>query len=213
LDGRFNIAANATEGNHSVKVKLEGHESNSVNFYVQYPRKLVRQEFPEEYQAHVMQESTGISTLMTLTDGSLIGFDGNVMTAGGQQLTHRCGAYRLLLYQLADAEGMAIQPGANIKVTVNETFPTNEHTGDSSGSLLSGSGEANDLGYVVDLNGILTPAGHCRAQAYNETMKQHFSVTVGNGTTPFDLSTVVKIEFHFDPMANSYTISNTITTQ
>jgi hypothetical protein len=205
------IAANATEGNHSVKVVVNGQTSNAVNFYVQYPRKLIRQAFPDQYKANVSEDTTGISTLKVLTDGSVIGFDGQPMQAGGNTLTHRCGAYRLLLYQLADAEGQAIQPGSGTTVTVSESFPANEQSGNTSANQFTGSTQTNDIGYVADLNALLTPAGQCPTQAYSWTGKQHFSVTVGSGTA-INLSTVVQITLSFSP-PSTYTVSNSIVTQ
>jgi hypothetical protein len=108
---------------------------------------------------------------------------------------------------------MAIQPGNDAVVTVNENFPANEQSGDTSANTISGGGQTNNLGYVQDLNAILTSAGHCLNQTYNWTGKQHFTVTVGTGTTPFSLSTVVQITFAFNSTSNTYTISNSIVTQ
>lgn len=114
---------------------------------------------------------------MPLTDGSVIGFDGQAFQAPvGTPLTHQCGAYRLFLYQLVDQEGTPIQPGSNVTVTVNETFT--DQSGDTSANVFKGSAPTNNAGYVADVNGLLTSAGSCVTQAYSSTSKQHFSAKV-----------------------------------
>lgn len=209
ISANMTIAANATPGQHTLTVHV-GDVDATVHFFVQIPKALLRQAFPSEYQSHVAQDTTGVSTLVTLTDGSVTGFDGQVFEAPvGSPLTHRCGGYRLFLYQLVDQEGKPIKPGSNVTVTVNETFT--DQSGDSVANVFKGSAPTNDVGYVADVNGLLTSAGSCLTQAYSSTSKQHFSATVGSITPPFSLTTVVQITLSFSP-TSTYTISNSIVT-
>jgi len=209
ISADMTIAGNVSEGNHTITVTVSG-QSSTVMFYVQKPKALVRQDFPSSYQSYVAQDSTGISRLLTPTDGSVIGFDGQTLEIPvGHPLTHQCGGYRLFLYQLVDAQGNAIKPGSDVTVTINETFT--DQAGDTGANLLKGSAPTNEVGYLQDLDGMLTAAGNCLSQSYNFTQKQHFSVTVGSITPPFPLTTIVQITLGFNP-PNNYTVTNVIAT-
>ena len=159
ISANMTIATNATPGTHHLTVHV-GDVDDTVDFFVQIPKALVRQAFPAEYQTNVSQQSTGISTLMPLTDGSVIGFDGQAFEAPvGTPLTHRCGGYRLFLYQLVDQGGNPIKPGSNVTVTINETFT--DQSGDTGGNVSKGNAPTNNAGYVADINGLLKAGGSC----------------------------------------------------
>jgi len=175
-----------------------------VHFFVQIPKALQRIDFPAAYSP--AQESKGIGPIVLLTDGSVLNLSGNVVDT----LTHKCGAYRNLLYQLVDQDQTA-HP-INATVTVVEAFPTGEKTGDNIPAI-TGSGSTNANGFLEDENGLIAAAGSCaNAPAVSGTNKQHFSVTIGG--TKYDLTTVVKISIGYAPNGNpQYTITNEIVTQ
>jgi len=82
----FEINAQATPGNHSVTVEVNGHNSNSLNFFVQIPTSL----------------SLSIGALRTHNGGSITGCDGSVIVSIAY------GYSRLLTYTVLDQTGTAI---------------------------------------------------------------------------------------------------------
>jgi hypothetical protein len=193
------IRDSASAGNHAVKVITDsGEQSNTVNFFVQIPTALVRQNFPPEYTPP--QESTGIGPLIPLIDGSIINL------AGESIATHRCGAYRNLLYQLVDQAGQPIIA----TVSVTETFPSAGYTGPSTLKPVDKPIASNNAGYVGDTNGFSTPANQCLTTNPNIVATQNFFATIG--TKPYNLTTVVRITFTYDPASHTYAIGNTIIT-
>jgi hypothetical protein len=134
-------------------------------------------------------------------------------------LTNKCGAYRNLLYFLMDQDQTPHVIDA--VVTVAESFPANEMTGDSIPSL-TGSASTTEEGYLQDINGLIANAGSCtNAPAFSGTEKQHFSVTIGGvrydrpspqvgmtaliSTILFSANAVVTKTITADPPASRYT--------
>ena len=203
ISANMTIATNAAPGQHTITVHV-GDEDGTVQFFVQIPKALQRLDFPGGYSP--TQESKGIGPLVTLTDGSVLNLSGSVVDS----LTHKCGAYRNLLYQLVDQD-QTPHP-INAVVTVVEAFPANEETGDHLPSVIS-SAPTNANGFLGDVNGLVAQAGSCAAApATSGSSKQHFSVTISG--TKYDLTTVIKISISY--AANGipqYTITNEIITQ
>jgi hypothetical protein len=196
----FAVKADALAGNHPVTVTANGPTSNSVNFFVQTPKSLVRQDYQPAPPAR--QAPGGVSQLYVITDGDIVHLDGTVDP--GQQ--HRCGAYRNYLYQLMDQGGQPIKQ----VIIVDEKFPSSGYSGPPGLKRTDGPAETNNVGWLEDLNALTTPAGSCLTADPNSTMTQNFSVTIG--TTTYNLTTVVKITLKYDPTTNTYTVDNAITT-
>ncbi|MGI9106433.1 MAG: IPT/TIG domain-containing protein [Pyrinomonadaceae bacterium] len=199
ITATFQIAINATLGNHAIKVRNGSQTSAAQNFFVQKPAKIVRQDFP--IGATPAQESKGIGPLLTLTDGDIKNLSGVVVSS------HRCGAYRNLYYQLVDQGGQPIeQEGIN----VTETFPADGYSGPSGFKPPDKTVPTNEKGHVDDVNAVSTPAGACLTADPNVTATQKWFVMIGS--MRFDLSTVITIKFNFNPSTNQYTVSNSIAT-
>lgn len=198
LTATIAIAANASAGNHTLTLTVSGQTATKT-FVVQIPKKLVRQDFPSTYNP--AQETTGVGPLQSGTDIDFKRLDGTV------KASHQCGAYRNYLYQLEDQDGQPIVA----EVTISESFPDNEVTGDTNFKRVSESASTNNVGYLGDLNGIGKPAGQCLTTATSTTQKQHFTATIGQ--QQYALTTVISITLGFNPSSNpQYTVSNSITT-
>ena len=144
------VAEDAPPRNHSVTVKVNGMSSNSKNFFVQIPKALQRVDF---FQGAIpSQQSKGIGPLILITDDSVKGLDGQVINGA----THKCGAYRHFLYQLVD-QASTPRPVME-EVTVIETFPQNEKTGDDIPSRI-GPAQTTAEGFLQDINALIAPAG------------------------------------------------------
>jgi hypothetical protein len=102
------------------------------------------------------------------------------------------------------------QDGQPIKqeITVDEKF--SDYSGPPGLKRTDGPAPTNDQGWLEDLNALTTPAGSCLTADPNVTENQKFSVTIGS--TTYNLTTVVKITFRYDPATNTYTVGNDITT-
>jgi hypothetical protein len=202
IGANVTIAANATPGTHHLTVHV-GDASATGDFFVQIPKAVRRVDFFAG--ASPSQETTGIGPIVNLTDGSVLGLDGNVVDS----LTHKCGAYRNLLYQLVDQD-QSPHPILAV-VRVDEMFPADEKTGDN---IVTATGGANTTseGLLQDINGLIANTGNCNtAQSTSGTSKQHFSVTLSGPR--YDLTTIITISIEFNPNATpQFTIGNVITT-
>jgi hypothetical protein len=196
----FVVAANATPGNHAVTVTVNGQTSNSVNFFVQIPTKLVRFDYTPAPPAR--QAPNGISQLYTITNGDILDLSGDAVSS------NRCGAYRNLMYRLLDQDGDPIE---GVEVSITETFPANEYSGPSGFKPNDLTRSTSDQGLLEDLNSLTTSAGSCLTANPSIDMKQHFFATVGQ--TQYNLTTVVRIQMGYNPTTNTYNIDNSIFTQ
>jgi hypothetical protein len=196
ISANVTIASNAAAGNHTLTVTVSG-QSATANFFVQIPKALVRQDFPPSISP--AQQTTGVGPLITITDGDVKNISGDL------KASHQCGAYRNYLYQLMDQENPA-QP-IIAEITVDETFPPNEVSGNTDFQRTTDSVSTNNGGQLSDLNAITKPAGQCLTTATSVSQKQHFSVTIGQ--QQFTLTTVIRIVMGFDP-TNGYNIDSSI---
>lgn len=95
LTAEFTISPNATPGNHAVTVTSRGQtSSNSKNFFVQVPGRLVPLDTP--------QAPNGIGPLRTPVNEDVVTLSGQVV------VRNVCGVYRSYLFFLADQEGQRI---------------------------------------------------------------------------------------------------------
>lgn len=187
----FAISGSATSGNHSVTVTAGGQTSSGINFFVQIPTKLIRQDFPNI--------PNGYGPLEIITPGNVIDAGGNVL------LTNRCGVYRDLVYSLRDQQS----PSQNIDgtYTLVESFSnyTNTYGGSVPATLnfnMTPGGFPSDVQYL----GKVSPA--CLGNNDHEEFDQSFSVTIGG--TPYSLSTVNHIAR--GEYSGTATVNVTITT-
>jgi hypothetical protein len=101
----FAVAFNATGGNHSVSVTVNGKTSNSKDFYVQIPSKLL----PFN---HATFAPSGIGPLHTPVNQPLELINGTPFPA---PFDHICGVFRHYLFSLADQDNppqeMALHAG------------------------------------------------------------------------------------------------------
>jgi hypothetical protein len=171
----FTIADTAPGGNHAVTVTAGGQTSASVNFYVQIPSKVVFFDDPQ-------RAPNGIGPLVVLSDGDVKDLDGNVL------LTHQCGVYRNLEYQLVDQDNPP--KGINDAFTLTESFTDYVGPAGTPGNLSKNISEGNS-GVFGDTQYFGKTAPSCLGTDDHETMKQHISAKVGNKT--FSISTVVSI--------------------
>jgi hypothetical protein len=168
----FVVAANATGGNHSVSVTVNGKTSNSLNFYVQIPTSLARFDYPQGAPA-----GYGPLTLTSTTNNEDRDVNGNVI------LTNQCGVYRNLVYELKDQAGQPITQPFDIR----ETFSSY-----SGFSTLPGDVNAHSSqGLIQDNQYVGKTLPNCLASNNNESFDQQFIVTIGGRT--FSLTTLVHI--------------------
>src|SRR5262249_57383335 len=132
------VATDATPGDYAVTVTVSGHTSNAVNFFVQTPKSLVRQDYRPPSPAR--QAPDGVSQLYVITDGDILNLNGDV------QAPHRCGAYRNYLYQLLDQAGQSIK----YVIAVDEKFPSSGYSGPPVFKRTDGPAPTNDQGWMED---------------------------------------------------------------
>jgi hypothetical protein len=172
----FAVAESATAGNHAVTVKINGQTSNSVNFFVQIPSKLVRFSYPGTTNGY------GPLVLTSSTNNDVLDLEGNIL------LPNQCGVYRNLAYQIVDQEGQPIvQEGQSITVAVTETFSNYSGVSTLPGDITRNT----STGLVQDTQYFGKTLPNCLGLNDNETMDQGFKVKIGN--TSFPLSTVVHL--------------------
>lgn len=170
----FTIAANATAGNHAVTVKVNNRTSNSVNFFVQIPSKLLP--YTDSNLA-----PNGIGPLRTPVNEDVRTLEGRVV------FQNFCGVYRSYLFFLADQEGQRIQTA----FTFDEIFS----------NVISPSGLADVTYTAVDFPAnyvaiedlqSLGFVGGCPNNNEFQTFTQKFKITI-NGT-PFFPTTTINIK-------------------
>ncbi len=152
-----------------------GQTSNSVNFFVQVPQKLVRTDYPGI--------PGGYGPLVVITNGNVVNAAGNIL------LTNQCGMYRNLVYTLKDQQSPAqdidgtytlVEMFSNYSSTFGGTVPPSVSLNVTPGGLL------------VDIQYIGKPAPSCPGSNDHEAFNQSLSVTIGTSTYP--LTTVNHIE-------------------
>jgi hypothetical protein len=191
----FAIPENAAGGNATVTVTAGGQASNSVNFYVQIPKSLVRQ------TAYCPPSGT-----CTAPAGAANGYgllytpgtpppNGNIVNSFGTEVlaTNVCGVYRNLAYSIVDQETPAQVIQGLSKVILTETFSDYTGPGQAPPTLLQtvnlascpggSSGCYADVGDTISLQSATT----CIPSNYNQNYTQGFSVTIGQ--TVYNLTT------------------------
>jgi hypothetical protein len=168
----FQIAQNASPGNHKVTVSVAGQTSNSMNFFVQVPTRVT---------------INNPGSLVTIDPGP-----GNIVDLSGQTINTVpvCGAYQNFTYQLADQNGNAIQEQGTVDETVTVVSgPANLDTHTSSAA-------ANEAGQFGDTQGMSEPYPSCPPKGTSITANQTLTatLTLANGPSQrFPLTTVHQI--------------------
>jgi len=170
IQASFAVASNAPSGNHAVTVSTAQGTSNSVNFYVQIPSKVVRFDYPGA--------PGGVGPLQIITDGNVLGIAGNIL------LTHQCGVYRNYVYDVVD------QAGQSIDGTYTFTYWFSDYQGPV------GLPSPHDV--PMTPNSLLTdnqffgkPAPACLGPDEHESFKMHHYATTGGQR--YDLTTVITV--------------------
>jgi hypothetical protein len=187
------IEHNASGGNRSVKVKVNGKTSNGKDFYVQIPSKLV--------PLNSNFTPNGIGPLHTPNNSPLQTIDGANYPA---PLDHICGVFRYYLFYLGDQANPA-QPILNRPFTVGEIFS------DYSGSFAAPTftpmiipANAN----IADLMSLFFPGTDCLQTGENQTFDQKFTITF-NG---HDYFPTTKIHITRGNFNGTLSVDRTITT-
>ncbi|MCP9495954.1 MAG: IPT/TIG domain-containing protein [Pyrinomonadaceae bacterium MAG19_C2-C3] len=165
----FAIAEDATGGNIAISVTAGGKTSNSKNFFVQIPSKLIR--------ANVEGAPNGVGPLLTPVYADANDLAGNVVAQGV------CGVFRNYAFHLVDqVDERILQPFTYTETFSNYTGPFGQPTGNTK-TVPAGltATDAQGFGFTF----------RCLGPADNEAFRQSFFVTVGS--TKFNLSTVLEI--------------------
>jgi len=172
ISANFVVASNAPTGNHNVTVTAGGQTSNSVNFFVQVPTSLARLNHPGA--------PGGVGPLVVIDPS------GNVVTLNGTvKATNMCGVYRNVAYDLVDQQGQHIDGTYTLTESFTDyqgSFPPGPQT--QSFSFTPGA-------LLTDIHFLGFPAPQCLGSNQNETFRQRFTITAGQGT--YLLTTVVRV--------------------
>jgi hypothetical protein len=161
-------------GNQAVTVTVNSQKSNSVNFFVQVPAKLVF--------SNTTCAPNGQGPLQVITNGSVVD------CGGVTRATNFCGVNRNLTYQLVDQNGAPFP----VAYTLSESF-SNLSTTNSALGLPTASTNA-----PIPANNVVTDAQFvgfrfpkCLGSNDHHSYTQNFSVTLGGVT--YSLTTTVSI--------------------
>jgi hypothetical protein len=182
LSANFDITPDASAGNHSVRVTINGFPSNSLNFFVQVPTSLRRD---------------SVSDIIEVFNGTVV--DG----LGGVRGSGKCGAYRNIVYQLMDQDNPA-QPITAL-MELDEIFT--HYSGPS--SLNPGSAHFGGTQYdgrTADVVGVVGDYPDCPG-IFTLSLDQDFQAVLGTRTIP--LTTINSMAMSFD--GQDWTITVTMT--
>jgi hypothetical protein len=183
IHATFTIDSGATPGDHAVTVFANDQLSNAVNFFVQIPKKLRR-------------DDEGSIVILDPTPGNITECEENLMNV--------CGAYRKYIYTLMDQDNPA-QPIVESDVEVTEIFENYQGPGDPPDAQPT---ETED-GQLCDIIGFVgANPPNCPSPGSMFSVTQKFRVVIGS--TTYDLTTVHSISAQKQSSTN-YTI--TVTTQ
>ncbi len=169
VNATFAIAVDAVGGNKAISVTASGKTSNSFNFFVQIPSRLVR--------ANVADAPNGIGPLLTPVYSDVRNLAGDLIAQGV------CGVYRNYAFHLVDQMGERIlQPFTYTETFSSYTGPFGQPTGNTK-TVPAGltATDAQGFGFTF----------RCLGPSDNEAFRQSFFVTIGS--TRFNLSTVFEI--------------------
>lgn len=183
------VASNATPGNHLVRVRMNGLNSNGKNFFVQVPSKLV----PFNHQL----APNGVGPLQTPVNQ-------NVTFLGGQlAIQNFCGVYRSYLYILADQQGDKIQAAFTFdEIFTNVTTPQTL----AAPAYIPVNFPANYVA-IEDLMSVGFQGGCLNTNEF-QVFDQQFKITIG-GTAYFPST---KLNFRRGNEAGTLKVDRTITT-
>lgn len=194
IDANFAISSTAAGGNQSVVVTTtSGTQLPSVNFYVQIPKKLIRD---------TGYGTNGLGSLVTISNGNVLDIYGNVV------LKNECGVYRNVGYFLVDQE----TPAQTIQGdhTLVEHF-TNYST-DVPGNTVPPD-EKNPISFNQTLLGDIQFIGYkapsCLGTNDHESFDQHLTVQIDSSHS-YGLSMVNHIDRGY--YSGTATVNVTITT-
>ena len=160
----FKLAANAAQGKRQVKVKVRGSLSDALDFLVQVP---------DAVKVETMGE------LQKIDPGP-----GDVKAPDGTTLeSNRCGAYRTMVYQLVDKDGIAIKDQATVTEIVIDTS-TNDKIKDRAH-------DTDESGRFGDVISATTGYPTCPSVGTNLSLRQTFTMKIGDKS--FTINTVRNI--------------------
>ncbi len=164
-------------GNQGVTVMVSSQQSNSKNFFVQYPTHLV-------YTDEPMTPNNGHSTTVSGTNINIVAVNRNTIATGV------CGGYQWLTYTPTDQNGTPISNGT---ITFTESFSNFSPSPDPFSVPTPNSGTIGlPGGYLGDTQALwgLNPPT-CLPASKSDSFNQGFSSTVGSVTYP--ITTVVTV--------------------
>lgn len=156
----FAVAANATLGNHAVTVTVSGQTSNSVNFFVQEPKSLRRDQI-----TNVIDIDPGPGDIKDIFDRLI--------------KANACGAYRNLKYTLLDQDNPAQPIKFEDGVEILEEFSDYQGPAALQGKLIPVNDLTNNVGELADTVGIFGTSPDC-PPTFMLSFKQKFKAKVGN---------------------------------
>ncbi len=162
----FTIASDAAAGNHSVTVTVRGQQSNSLNFYVQVPKKVV----PFDIEGLT---TNGKGPVVVVNDGEIKDLSGNTLAE------HQCGVYQNVAYILVDQAGQRITDA----FTLVEEFDENA---EPSRTLNIPADKV-----ITDIHSRSRTAPQCLGSDEHSILIQGFTVNVGSAS--YELTTLVRI--------------------
>ena len=171
------VASNATGGNHSLAVTVNRQTSNSVNFYVQIPSKIVPLNIPNV-------APNGIGPLVTPVNEARKLIDGTPINPG-----NFCGVYRNYAFFLGDQDNPS-QEIAFRPYKFKELF--SDYTAGSTFWTQPEDFEVPIPALLADLQSIGLLYPDCLGTTDWQKFNQKFVVTIGNN--PYSLSTVIHVE-------------------
>ncbi|MCP9495952.1 MAG: IPT/TIG domain-containing protein [Pyrinomonadaceae bacterium MAG19_C2-C3] len=176
----FAIAEDATGGNIAISVTAGGKTSNSKNFFVQIPSKLVRFNVPAVPNG-LPGAPNGVGPLQTPVNAVAKDLSGRDLL-NGQRV---CGVYRNYAFVLVDQEGQRIlQP-----FRIEENFSCFECP---NGVPTFEPSDIPASGVISDTQLRARPGSNCLPDGDRERFLQGFTVVIGSKR--FEPSTIVSIE-------------------
>ncbi len=171
LTGTLTAAANATPGNHSIQVGTNGQTSNSVQFFVQVPSKIL------PYTASSLAPD-GIGPIRTPVNADVRTLEGVLV------FQNFCGVYRSYLFFLADQEGQRIQAA----FTFDEIFSNVNSPPTLAAPAYTPVNFPANYVAIEDLQSVGFIGGCLNTNEF-QTFTQRFKITIG-GTEFFPTTTI-----------------------
>jgi len=167
----LNFASDATAGNRDLTVTISGFTSNSVNFFVQVPTRLV------PYN-HVLAPG-GVGPLKTPVNQNVTFLEGAVV------FQNFCGVYRSYLFELADQQGQRMQTA----FTFDEIFSNVQSSPGLAAVTYTPVNFPANYVAIEDLQSVGFVGGGCLSNNQLQTFTQQFRITIGQ-TAYFPTTTI-----------------------